>query len=351
MMEALAGSPTRIFTNDYRDKTLSSSRVPLSKSEITLFRSLNFSVNLSHRISFQHKFQSFAASHHSYKVLTGLETTDTGIQTIQPSKTVHVKFLLQKECWFGEQFLLVGDEPIIGLWNPANAIPLNWSDRHIWTVDLDIPIGKLIQFKYILRKSTGDILWQPGPDRFFRAWETNNLITIAEDWENAEVQKITEESHEKLTIDPEKESAIDGNVTYPGEEFMPVANDDLMSSNDISYLEDKLTVKRNREFITPENPSHPKEGPSEFLMGDVIGYKTGEPVSRNNWRAITDKNPVSVEDEETFVTYEEGHVLIPGMTPLQEASTDEALPKEIGKFIISDASAREDADEDQKVTS
>lgn len=37
---------------------------------------------------------------------------------------------------FGEQFLVVGDDPMFGLWDPASAIPLNWSDGHTWTVEL-----------------------------------------------------------------------------------------------------------------------------------------------------------------------------------------------------------------------
>lgn len=52
------------------------------------------------------------------------------------SKTVHVKFHLLKECVFGEQFLVVGDDPMFGLWDPESAVPLNWSEGHLWTVEL-----------------------------------------------------------------------------------------------------------------------------------------------------------------------------------------------------------------------
>jgi hypothetical protein len=37
---------------------------------------------------------------------------------------------------FGEQFLMVGDDTMFGLWDPSSAIPLNWSDGHVWTVEL-----------------------------------------------------------------------------------------------------------------------------------------------------------------------------------------------------------------------
>lgn len=52
------------------------------------------------------------------------------------SKTVHVKFQLLKECSFGEQFTIVGDDPLLGSWDPESGIPLNWSDGHLWTVEL-----------------------------------------------------------------------------------------------------------------------------------------------------------------------------------------------------------------------
>lgn len=52
------------------------------------------------------------------------------------SKTVHVRFQLQKECMFGEQFLIAGDDPMFGLWDPKCAIPLNWSEGHVWKAEL-----------------------------------------------------------------------------------------------------------------------------------------------------------------------------------------------------------------------
>lgn len=52
------------------------------------------------------------------------------------TKTIHVKFQLQKECSFGQQFLIVGDDPMFGLWDPSSAIPMNWSDGNVWTVEL-----------------------------------------------------------------------------------------------------------------------------------------------------------------------------------------------------------------------
>ena len=49
--------------------------------------------------------------------------------------TVRVRFVLKEQCTFGHSFHLVGDDPALGLWEPANAVPLDWSEGHDWTVE------------------------------------------------------------------------------------------------------------------------------------------------------------------------------------------------------------------------
>lgn len=52
------------------------------------------------------------------------------------TNVVHIKFQLQKDCRYGEQFLIVGDDPTIGSWDPSNALPMTWSEGHIWFVEM-----------------------------------------------------------------------------------------------------------------------------------------------------------------------------------------------------------------------
>ncbi|KAJ9172486.1 hypothetical protein P3X46_015716 [Hevea brasiliensis] len=227
---------------------------------------------------------------------------------------------------FGDQFLLVGDDPILGLWNPTNAVPMNWSDGHIWSVELDVPIESTIQFKFIIKQSNGDMFWQPGPDRIFKSWESKGTVIIAEDWENPEAQKITEELHQM-------------------EELMPNINNGLMFSGNIAYAEDKLNV--SSDFFTREGTTYPVEGhlntsneslKSEESVGDI----KEDPMKKNNARALTVKNPMTVEDEENRFGYEDGCVLVPGLTPMQVVPREEALSRELGS-IIGDASIGVDA--------
>lgn len=146
-----------------------------------------------------------------------LEPVESQVQQSEQtndSKFVRVEFQLLKDCDFGEQFLIVGDDPKLGLWNPLDALPLTWSDGHIWTVELDMPAGKSILYKFILKGKEGDIIWQPGLDRVIQTWETMNRIIVLEDWENAELQKIIEEdtlsqTNEEPPVLPEVSTSTD----------------------------------------------------------------------------------------------------------------------------------------------
>lgn len=75
-----------------------------------------------------------------------------------------------------------------------------------------------MRHRFILKRSTGEIVWQPGPDRTFKTWERNSSIVIAEDWENAGAQKVIEE---QVINTPDLEPVVAVNVSHRGEEVTP----------------------------------------------------------------------------------------------------------------------------------
>ncbi|OEL33615.1 hypothetical protein BAE44_0005368 [Dichanthelium oligosanthes] len=117
------------------------------------------------------------------------------------AKTVRVKFVLKKQCAFGQQFLLVGDDPALGLWDPSNATALDWSEDHVWTAKTDLPANKLVEFKFLLRDASGHVRWQHGANRALQTTETTNTLVVHEDWDHAKKQKVSEE--EELSTGPE----------------------------------------------------------------------------------------------------------------------------------------------------
>lgn len=69
-------------------------------------------------------------------------------------------------------------------------------------------------------------MWQPGPDRFVQTWEAMNRITVCEDWQNAQLQKVTDDngkvsntSEEDKLDQPEKDSEMESEIANLSENF------------------------------------------------------------------------------------------------------------------------------------
>lgn len=183
----------------------------------------------------------------------------------EPKKTIHVKFVLQKNCLYGERFMLVGDDPMLSFWDPKNSIPLHWSEGHVWTTELDVPVGKSIQFKFLLRGLSGEFYWQPGPDRVLRIWDTDKTIVISEDWENTSSQKLME-VEEKAVADEDSASAKD--------------DVEEKTADDKRILEtsgNKKNPKENAKFVSKTASVFPQavngSGVEALLSNDVAGVK------------------------------------------------------------------------------
>ncbi|KAJ0235050.1 Carbohydrate-binding-like fold [Hirschfeldia incana] len=226
---------------------------------------------------------------------------DAETEAADPGRTVRVRFQLRKECVFGEHFFILGDHPAFGggLWDPENALPLNWSDGHVWTLDLDLPVGRLVEFKFILKAETGEILWQPGPNRAVETWETNKTIRICEDWENADLQMMREEDFVPLLNQEEKLSSLTldmpivaENVTHP-KQSVALVND--ASSNGAVEEVQVLDAVENAGYVSDDEPEENSSG------------------------ALT-----ACQDENVIVfTEEESPVLVPGLFPLTDMENEE----------------------------
>ncbi|KAI3447770.1 hypothetical protein Pfo_004435 [Paulownia fortunei] len=271
-MKTLGGSYLKFFTCKQRGKervVWCSREIALSRQEIGfLGHQKRAREGFSLAISFQHKYIHSISAASSAQ--TNVESEE--IQTIysdQP-KTVHVRFKLHKECAFGQQFLIVGDDPIVGLWDPSDGVPLNWSDGHVWTAEMHMPSGKVIKYKFILKGDTGYILWQPGPDRILETWDTKKTITVLEDWDNPELQSIFEE---ELVADLNDESLINSDLLIVAENLNQPHEESLISS-DLLIVAENLNQPHEESLISSdllivaENLNQPHE--ESLINSDLL---------------------------------------------------------------------------------
>lgn len=176
------------------------------------------------------------------------------IGPVPEAKTVRVKFVLKKQCAFGEQFLVVGDDPALGLWDPSKATALDWSEHHVWTAKTDLPANKLIEFKFLLREASGHVRWLHGANRTLRITETTNTLVVHEDWDHAKKQSVYEE--EELSI---------------GEEDV-ISSEDLAGSNGTMLADNNIITD---EYLGSESEAVVADAPLQGEM--MVANETDQP--------------------------------------------------------------------------
>ncbi|XP_057801271.1 uncharacterized protein LOC131016578 [Salvia miltiorrhiza] len=281
------------------------------------------------------------------------------IQTVsldQP-KTVRVRFKLHKQCAFGQQFLVVGDDPNLGLWDPSSGVPLNWSEGHVWTAEVDVPCSKVVSYKFILEEIDGTISWQPGPDRFLETWDTAKTISVSEDWDSPDFQNVVEE--ETIVVDDLNESTfIAANwdqTSDVGEEEVDANVSSLLIAEDLNrgVVEEGNNVMKEELDVNECTSGHSDE-PSMLMVAEniteeqdssVAGEEEEETMLGDHGRMATNGSDSSTLKHETRLDIVEGFpVLVPGLAtfPPEEVAAEEAEAEAKASSIVRSTTAVSD---------
>ncbi|KAI3857598.1 hypothetical protein MKW98_028862 [Papaver atlanticum] len=199
------------------------------------------------------------------------------------------------------QFLVVGDDPILGVWNPLSGIPLKWSQGHIWTAEIDVPVNKTIQFMFLLKDQTGEFVWQPGPRRVFQTGETSKMIVL-ESWDFEEEPLANPNTLEDVTA---QSKTVKVKFQLPsrclvGQEFFLIGDDPILGGWDPSgAIPLKWSKRNNGDLWTSAALDLPigKTVQFRFMLKDQT---TGEVIL---WqpRPSTFFRPWEIDADQTFM--------------------------------------------------
>ncbi|GBF93471.1 hypothetical protein Rsub_06604 [Raphidocelis subcapitata] len=83
-----------------------------------------------------------------------------------PRRPVALEFAVRCCTQPGQDVALVGSHPALGLWDVDAALPLAWSEGHIWRGELEVDGAEWerVEFKAVLRCGGGAVVWQGGPN-------------------------------------------------------------------------------------------------------------------------------------------------------------------------------------------
>lgn len=116
---------------------------------------------------------ALAASAAASAVLPRSESTKLVARQNDPDcLQVSVSFHELRETAWGESISVVGSIPALGNWDPANAVFLSASSRYsdnnpLWTTSVNLPPGTSFQYKYILFRNDGSVVWEQDPNHSF----------------------------------------------------------------------------------------------------------------------------------------------------------------------------------------
>ncbi|KAL5232279.1 hypothetical protein ABZP36_031055 [Zizania latifolia] len=221
-------------------------------------------------------------------------------------KTVRVRFVLKKECPFGQSFHLVGDDPALGLWDPSKAVALDWSEGHDWTAEKDLPANRLIEFKFLLQDFSGKLQWQNGPNRSIQTGETANILVVYEDWGNAENQIIEED--DEVSVGMEEGVILDDgenrNGVISADELRLHDNQEIVQSESSTCEDDKEPTVATGASVQGESSKVHETNQPELIVDEIeeaLHEKAdAEPESGNVATRADNGYAESTDDDSTF---------------------------------------------------
>lgn len=65
----------------------------------------------------------------------------------------------------GQNIYVVGNIAALGAWSPASALLLSSANYPTWSVTVSLPGSTAIEYKYIKKDGSGNVVWESGANR------------------------------------------------------------------------------------------------------------------------------------------------------------------------------------------
>ena len=109
-----------------------------------------------------------------------------GTETPDPDPTegvADINVAVTAETVMGQNIRIVGNQPELGSWNPANAVQLSAKNYPSWTGTVDLPAGTQFEYKYVKYDQSGNTVWESGSNRTATV-KADGSLKLADSWRN-----------------------------------------------------------------------------------------------------------------------------------------------------------------------
>lgn len=96
------------------------------------------------------------------------------------SSTVPVTFTIKDASTnLGQKLYISGNIAELGNWDPAKAIgPASNPNHPDWTITINLPVGKSIQFKAIKKDGSGNVVWEGGDNHTYTVSASSPAVDL-----------------------------------------------------------------------------------------------------------------------------------------------------------------------------
>ena len=101
--------------------------------------------------------------------------------TASTSSAVAVTFNENATTAFGQNVFVVGDHPLLGVWNTNLATALSSGGYPVWSTTVWLPKNTTIQYKYIKKNPDGSVTWEGSSNRMVNTG-TASTLTLNDSW-------------------------------------------------------------------------------------------------------------------------------------------------------------------------
>jgi len=92
-----------------------------------------------------------------------------------------VQFTLHFMSQWGQTICICGSEPELGSWDTSGSIELAYVGNDVWSGSVELPEGKYLEYKYLLREASGIMQWEGGSNRVLLTSQ-HSFIDIRDQW-------------------------------------------------------------------------------------------------------------------------------------------------------------------------
>nr|WP_240204284.1 carbohydrate binding domain-containing protein [Streptomyces actuosus] len=110
----------------------------------------------------------------------GVVGTGNPCGTTDPVST-GASFAVNADTVYGQNFYVVGDVAALGGWDTSKALLMSSASYPVWKLDVDLPAGTSLRYKYIRKDGGGTVTWESGANRTATV-PSSGKVTLNDTW-------------------------------------------------------------------------------------------------------------------------------------------------------------------------